>query len=255
MKGWLQFFVSGLMLVQSAQVSACEFRFAAEVEFPPHLIQDKDLRWHGQSVELLQALATKVGCKIDFRSSPWVRSLLQLKTGELDVISHLYHNAERDKDYYFIGPHHLEAIWLIGKPADFTGLKNLSDLSTIKPAGRIAVLNGAYYGENFAALSKEPAFAAQLVTISSIQDKLALLNANRVDAILEDRSVLHFWQRENRKQAHSYQPILQVYEAPVYFGFSKKSISKTQFEALQRAWKEIAQDQTIQTIQSRYQLR
>lgn len=255
MKGWLQFVISGLILAYTVQSSACELRFAAEVEFPPHLIQDQDLRWHGQSVELLQALAAKVGCQIDFRSSPWVRSLLQLKTGELDVISHLYHNAEREKDYYFVGPHHLEAIWLIGKPADFSGLKRLVDLTAIKPSGRIAVLNGAYYGEDFAALRTSPAFSAQLVTISSIQDKLALLNANRVDAILEDRTVLHYWQRENRKQAHFYQPILPVYEAPVYFGFSKKTISPAQYQALQRAWKEMVQDQTIQTIQSRYQLR
>lgn len=253
MKGWPKSVLALLCVAFSLQATACQLRFAAETDFPPHLIKNNEQHWHGQTAELLQALAAKVGCNIDYRSSPWLRSLMQLKSGELDVISHLYRNTECEKDYYFLGPHHLEAIWLIGKVADFKDVRTLTDTIHLKPAPRIAVLNGAYYGEDFAAVQRNPGFAALLVPISSIQDKLALLNADRVDAILEDRSVLHYWQHHKQKSADLYQPIVQVYQAPVYFGFSKKSISAAEFAKLQQAWLAMEKDQTVRSIQQRYQ--
>lgn len=242
-----------LWLTLSNHSAACHLRFAAENDFPPHLIQTPNQQWQGQSVELLQALASRVGCSLEFRSSPWLRSLAQLKTGELDVISHLYRTPAREQEYYFIGPHHQEAIWLIGRREFFETAPTLADTPNLVPTPRIAVLNGAYYGDAFAALSQQPRFAAQLVPISSIQDKLALLNAGRVDAILEDRSVLGYWQQHHAKQAEQYRPIWLIYQAPVYFGFSKKSISPSQFQQLQQAWQQLEQTHQIQAIQQRYQ--
>lgn len=236
----------------SFTAAACQWRFAAENDFPPHLIQVNEQHWQGQTVELLQALAAKAQCQIKFVSSPWLRSLVQLKNGELDVISHLYKNSEREKDYYFLGPHHLEGIWLIGKPEQFKGVHQLTDTLALNPKPRIAVLNGAYYGETFARTQRDANFAAQLVPISSIQDKLALLNAGRVDAILEDSSVLQYWQHHKAKNAALYQPIVLVYQAPVYFGFSKKTISAEQFAKLEAAWQQLVDAQAVQQIQQRY---
>lgn len=252
MKGWL-FVLCSLLLASRAIAAPCQLRFAAENDFPPHLIRDDDAHWHGQSVELLQALAAKVGCQVQFVSSPWLRALVQLKTGELDVISHFYKNTDREKDFYFIGPHHQEGIWLIGQPHDFQQVHTITDTKALQPKRRIAVLNGAYYGETFERYRRDPNFAAQLVPISSIQDKLALLNAGRVDGILEDRSVLRYWQQHKAKQAHRYQPIVLVYQAPVYFGFSKTSISPALFAKLQAAWQQLEAEHVIETLQQRYQ--
>lgn len=253
LKGWPLIIVGLVLSCISHVAAACQWRFAAENDFPPHLIKVNDQQWRGQSVELLQALAGKVGCDIQFVSSPWLRSLVQLKTGELDVISHFYKNTDREKDYYFIGPHHLEGIWLIGRPELFKQVQSLTDTLALNPRPRIAVLHGAFYGENFSRIQRDANFTAQLVPISSIQDKLALLNADRVDAILEDSSVLRYWQKHQAKNAALYQPIVQVYKAPVYFGFSKKTISAEQFARIQQAWQQLVDDQTVQDIQKKYQ--
>lgn len=253
MKGWSLVVVGVALSCISHIATACQWRFAAENDFPPHLIKVNDQHWRGQTVELLQALAAKVQCQVKFVSSPWLRSLVQLKNGELDVISHLYKNTEREKDYYFLGPHHLEGIWLIGRPEQFQQVHTLTDTLTLTPKPRIAVLNGAYYGETFSRTLRDANFAAQLVPISSIQDKLALLNAGRVDAILEDNSVLKYWQQHKAKNAALYQPIVQVYQAPVYFGFSKKTISAEQFAKLQLAWQQLVDAQTVQQIKQNYQ--
>ncbi|HEX5793744.1 MAG TPA: transporter substrate-binding domain-containing protein, partial [Rheinheimera sp.] len=118
----------------------------------------------------------------------------------------------------------------------------------------IAVLHGAYYGEEFARLSQHPALQRQLVVISSIQDKLALLRAGRVNAILEDISVLQYWQQHHYADAQRYQPLLKVYQSPVYFGFSKTSLSAQQLTKLADAWQRLYQQGELSAIYQKYQI-
>lgn len=240
------------MLFYSAVTQACVLRVAAETDFPPHLIL-KEQGWQGQSVELLQLLATEVGCDLQFINSPWLRSLAQIKSGELDLVSHLSFSEARKSDFAFIGPHHIESIWLIGNPKKLPALSRFDDLSHKVDLGRIAELNGAYYGEDFASLKQTEFFARQLVSISSIQDKLLLLEAGRVNAILEDVSVLEYWQKNKYKNANNYQPLVLVYQSPVYFGFSKKSLSKPMLVKLQQAWQKLYEEGAIDQIVRRYQ--
>lgn len=238
--------------VQAAPAEPCKLRMSAETDFPPHLIQ-QDQHWTGLSVELMQKLATKVGCELVFINSPWLRSLQLSEAGELDVLSHLSYNAERQSHFAFIGPHHIEAIYLIGAP-NLPPLHNLTELTETVDLGRIAALHGAYYGEQFSQLMQSPYFARQLVSISSIQDKLALLRANRVNAILEDISVLRYWQQHGYPQAEQYQPLLKVYESPVYFGFSKTSLTPGQITELANAWQQLHEQGELTQIYQKYQI-
>lgn len=244
--------LAALALFYSGLTQACVLRMAAETDFPPHLIL-KGQDWQGQSVGLLRALAKEVGCELEFINSPWLRSLAQIKSGELDLVSHLSYSEARKTDFAFIGPHHIESIWLIGDPAKLPKVSALKDLAHEVDLGRIAELNGAYYGEEFELLKQNPFFARQLVSISSIQDKLALLEAGRVNAILEDESVLQYWQTHQYKNAKKYQPLVLVYQSPVYFGFSKKTLSRPMLLKLQQAWQKLYQQGDINKIVKGYQ--
>lgn len=240
------------ILLYSGLAHACVLRMAAETNFPPYLLL-KDQSWQGQTVELAQLLATEVGCELQLVDIPWLRALAQIKTGELDFVSHLSYSDARKKDFSFVGPHHMESMWLIGDPAKLPKFKALKDLGENVDLGRIAELIGAYYGEEFALLKQNPFFARQLVSISSIQDKLALLEAGRVNAILEDDTVLHYWQNQKYKNAEKYHPLVLVYQSPVYFGFSKNTLSKPMLIKLQKAWQKLYEQGDITKVVQRYQ--
>lgn len=244
--------LAAVALFYSDITQACVLRMAAETNFPPYQ-QLKQQSWQGQTVELARLLATEVGCDLHFVDIPWLRSLAQIKSGELDVVSHMSYSEARRRDFAFVGPHHIESMWLIGNPDKLPKVSALKDLTETVDLGRIAELNGAYYGEEFAQLKQNPFFARQLVSISSIQDKLALLEAGRVNAILEDGSVLHYWQSQNYKNAEKYRPLLLVYRSPVYFGFSKKSLSKAMLIKLQKAWQKLYDQGVIEKTVERYQ--
>jgi polar amino acid transport system substrate-binding protein len=236
-----------------ATAQPCTLRMSAETDFPPHLIQ-QNTQWTGLSVELMQHLAAAVDCQLVFINSPWLRALQLSEQGDLDVLSHLSYSEQRKQHYAFIGPHHIEAIYLVGDPDKLPVATTLAALAGDIDYGSIATLHGAYYGETFSELSTQPGFARQLVSISSIQDKLALLRAGRVNAILEDISVLHYWQQHQYPDAERYQPLLKVYESPVYFGFSKASLSAEKLQQLADAWQQLHQQGVLAGIYQKYQI-
>ncbi len=240
-------------LLVGATEPGCTLRMSAETDFPPHLIQQQQ-QWTGLSVELMQRLALELNCELVFINSPWLRALQMSAQGELDVLSHLSVSNERRVQFAFIGPHHIESIYLVGDPGEISAPASLQQLADGVDLGSIATLHGAYYGEEFSRLSQQPTFARQLVSISSIQDKLALLRAKRVKAILEDVSVLHYWQQHHYPDAERYQPLLKVYESPVYFGFSKASLKESQLKQIAEAWQRLYQQGELNAIYQKYQI-
>ncbi len=231
----------------------CTLRMSAETDFPPHLIKQND-RWSGLSVELMQRLASEVNCTLEFVHSPWLRALQLSEHGELEILSHLSVSEARKAQFAFIGPHHIESIYLVGDPDKLPVATSLKQLTEGTDFGSIATLHGAYYGDKFIQLSQHPALQQQLVNISSIQDKLALLRAGRVNAILEDISVLRYWQQHHYPDAERYQPLLKVYESPVYFGFSKVSLTTEQLQQLADAWQRLFQTGELASIYQKYQI-
>ncbi|WP_372625924.1 substrate-binding periplasmic protein [Arsukibacterium sp.] len=254
MRPFLLLFFALLMTPVAATATSCTLRMSAETDFPPHLIKQQQ-QWTGLSVELMQRLAQELDCELTFIHSPWLRAIQLSEQGELDVISHFSFSEARKAHFAFIGPHHIESIYLVGDPNKLAASTKLEEITSNSDFGSIATLHGAYYGEKFDQLSQQPAFARQLVSISSIQDKLALLRANRVDAILEDISVLQYWQTHDYPDANRYQPLLSVYESPVYFGFSRASLSPSQLKNIANTWQRLHQQGEFVAIYNKYDIK
>lgn len=240
-----------LLLLWLPQAMACNLRLGVETHFPPHIIQT-ETGWSGLSVELLQRLASEVGCNVSLVESPWLRAMRQIDRGELDVISHLTYSSERQQRFAFIGPHHLEQIFLVADPTAIAELNSVEQLLSEVDLNAIAMLDGAYYGEEFARLQAHPGLQRQLVYISNSLDKMALLNAGRVNAVLEDLSVLRYWQIEETNTPMRYQPLLAIHQGPVYFGFNKKTVSAEQLLQLSSAWQQLYKSGELASIVARY---
>lgn len=237
-----------------SQAIACQLRLGVETHFPPHIIQTEQ-GWSGLSIELMQRLAREIECDVVLVESPWLRAMRQIDQGELDVISHLTFSPERQQRFAFIGPHHLEQIYLVADPAVIPALTTIEQLTEDVDLTAIAMLEGAYYGEEFARLQRQPGLKRQLVYIANNLDKMALLNAGRVNAVLEDISVLRYWQSEHSSTSMRYQPLLAIHKGPVYFGFNKKTLSEEQLKQLNTAWQKLHSNGELAAIVAHYQQR
>ena len=235
------------------KTAPCQLKLGFE-SWEPYQYVGLEQKASGLDIEIVQAVAGRMNCTLVLQHGTWQELLGQFRQGQLDVLSHLSFSEQRKQQFAFIGPHHTEAIYLVGDPAALPASSQLSDLIDKVDYGRIAVLHGAYYGEEFAQLSQQPALQRQLVVISSIQDKLALLRAGRVNAILEDISVLHYWQQHHYPDAGQYQPLLKVYESPVYFGFSKAALPASTLARLAQAWQRLYQQGELTAIYQKYHI-
>ncbi|KKO48697.1 amino acid ABC transporter substrate-binding protein [Arsukibacterium sp. MJ3] len=244
-----------LLLISSlSHAASCTLSLGIETHFPPHIIKTKN-GWSGLSVELMQRLAVEVGCEVILIESPWRRSMRLIAQGKLDVISHLTFSPERQQRFAFIGPHHLEHIYLVADPAAIPAVTSLEQLTQDVDLTDIAMLDGAYYGEHFATLQAQAGLRRQLVYIGNNLDKMALLKAGRVNAVLEDLSVLRYWQADKTSTAGRFQPLLEVHQGPVYFGFNKATLSTEQLGQLANAWQQLHRSGELSNIVSRYQQR
>lgn len=240
-------------LLLSLPASGCVLRMGIETSFAPYIIQQGS-SWRGVNVELLQRLAQEVDCKLEFIHSPWLRSLRLIEQGELDVLSHLSYNDERSKSFAFIGPHQLEQIYLVGLAQAFSGLTSVSQLRKSGTSGIIALLNGAYYGEELDAVLNDAKNRTRFVFIRGNEDKQALLLNGRVHGVLEDIAAYHYWKKQSDLPTEAYLPLFPVYQSPVFFGFNRKTLSSIQLIRLQQAWQKLYADGTLQAILQRYQL-
>jgi ABC-type amino acid transport substrate-binding protein len=242
--------VLALLLWSTASTAAqtCVLRFALDTPFPPHIILD-EAEPHGLNVRMLQALAAEVGCELRLVKSPWARALKLMQQGEIEVISQLSYNPERGKDLYFIGPHHQERMWLIADPTTQPALQQLADLQHWPAGWLLAMLNGGYFGEQFRQLQSDVHFKRHLLPILSNQDKLALLNSGRVQAVLEEELA---WRWRVRQQPSPYQLMLLVHDNPVYFGFSRRSVSPQLAASLASGWQRLYQQGQLQQIRQHY---
>lgn len=227
----------------------CILRFALDTPFPPHILFAADGQPHGINVQMLQLLAAAVGCRVRFIRSPWARSVRLLQQGELDVISQLTFNPQRAETMAFIGPHLTERVLLIANPATVPPLQQLSDLTSWPLDVQVAVLNGAYFGEALQLLRDDPLQRQRFYPMVSNQDKLALLESGRVHAVLEEELA---WQFRTAGQPTSFQPLLLVHAAPVYFGFSRKSVSPELLQRLALAWQLLYQSGQLEQVRRKY---
>lgn len=241
-----------LSLIAATPATACSFRLGSELSFRP-FIDYKNDNWQGITMELLQMLVNDIGCTLEIIPSPWLRALRLVERGELDVLVHMTYSTERNKHFYFVGPHHLEEIYLIGAFNAFAGITRVEQLKN-HDNGIIAYLNGSYYGEELDELINSKHSNSVFVAIVSNQDKISLLLNNRVEGVLDDIMAFIAWRDELALQDKKLKPILKVYENPVYFGFNKKTVSAEQFVQLTKAWQLRFEDGSIQRILDKYQV-
>ena len=248
---YLALFLACLLLGLPAH--SCVLRMGIETSFAPYIIQQGN-SWRGVNVELLQRLAQEVECELEFIHSPWLRSLRLIEQGELDVLSHLSYNEERSKTFAFIGPHQLEKIYLVGLPQAFSGLSSVSQLRKAGTSGIIALLNGAYYGEELEAVLNDAKNRTRFVFIRGNEDKQALLLNGRVHGVLEDIAAYHYWKKQAGLPTIGLEPLFEVYRSPVYFGFNRHTLSPERLEQLAKAWQHLYDNGELGRIVQRYQL-
>ena len=239
-----------LTFYSQAKDSDCQFTVRAESEQNnSNFISHNTNQLSRQSYALLDALAAKVSCKIIPQPIPFSRSLKMLEAGTLSVISGMSKTAEREKFSYFIGPYHNERIVVVGNNELKGIVTNLGQI--LKLNVPISVTQGAFYGAQWErALDTDPTLKTRIAYLAENQQKFSMLMSNRVAMSLEDERVVDelLGQDSFKKRLAK---LFVLHENPVYFAFSKKAVSETQYKRLDQHWQQMVQSGEVKAIQDK----
>jgi polar amino acid transport system substrate-binding protein len=239
-----------MLIVLSRPAYSCELTFAVSSEFPPYHILQPDHTWGGLSVELFRLLAEEANCQVKVIDVPWVRTLELLRKGKIDAVSNYSFNEQRQQYSYFIGPHAIERIVLIVHNKFAHLLQNNEDLKNFP--GLIGKTQGTYYGDELETLVHGNELKTNLVNITSNANRVGMIAKGRVDAILEEETVAQYFYKIGIFDEQILVQKLSFSENPIYFGFSRQSLSEERIQQLRSAWLRVKQNNKFTAVYEKY---
>jgi len=223
-----------LLITFSDLIWGCDLVVRIE-DYAAQSHRDENLQWKGIDIELTKALLHQAGCSYRFVPVPWGRALKMLEVGELDVMLSVSKTSERTKFAHFVGPQRIEKIKIVSKANPAIVVSSFSDILKIPlPLG---IQEGAYYGDSFNAFTETLTPADRyFFKVPNNDTKLSLLIKNRIFGFLEEQLNIEYEIRHELTPKDVFIHPVIVNQAPVYFAFSKASVSKDQLKTIERAF-------------------
>lgn len=239
-----------ILFLSSCSLFACDLTVRLE-EYSAQS-QIKHNKWQGLDVELTQLLLDEAKCRYTFEALPWGRSLKLLADGQIDMMLTVSKTPERTAYAHFIGPQRQETLVFASKQMN-NEVSSFDKLFALPLP--FAVQRGAFYGEAFEhALNRDPSRKQQVIFVTDNQSKVALLKSNRISGYLEAKLNIIFEMEHVDELADLQIHPLVVNQAPVYYAFSKKSVSKRTLIKLSEAYYRLKKQNKFKKLLAKYQL-
>ncbi|WP_409422814.1 transporter substrate-binding domain-containing protein [Pseudaeromonas sp. ZJS20] len=237
---------AGLLLLGGA-AAACERPLSVGYDqWPPYHYRQADGQMAGFAIEVLEGVAKRMGCALQYKERPWRRVLLEVEAGTTDVAMEAYYNDERARIASFSEPYNPSSAHLWVRQGSQLPQ---SDLKLLVESGfRLGVTKSFFYGPQMQGLRHH----ANVEEVEDEQQNYAKLLKGRLDGFLGDTLATR-WAIDHQGLANQIQRAdLVVYQAPAAFMLSKKSVSPAQVSAFNQALLAMKQDGSYQAILDRY---
>jgi polar amino acid transport system substrate-binding protein len=236
-------------IFSSAVYSSCDMSLAVD-SYPPYQTQVEG-KWQGLDIELAIALSQQMKCELTIKQSPWKRSLHLLQNGRIDMMVSVSKTPQRQGFTYFVGPVRQEIVALVINTGAAIKITALADLAKLDK--KIGIINGAYYGQSFTKkYEKDRQFKDQFEVSNNTQDNIKKLAARRISGFLNDPFyIADLIRKQKVTEPLSFHSFV-INQDPVYFGFSKKSISEKRLLQIQRAFEQLQENGKLDSIRKKY---
>ncbi|WP_349921400.1 substrate-binding periplasmic protein [Aeromonas veronii] len=174
----------------------------------------------GFAVDYLNAIATRLGCRLTYVERPWKRVLQDLEQGRLDIAMEAYFYEDRARYAWFSKAYNPGRTRLWVRSADMDDTPDLR--RWLAKGHQLGVTKEFYYGSGVTALLQD--YRHQVSAVNDAQN-YRKLQLRRIDGFLGD-SLATPWglKREGLEKGISPHG-MSVYEMPTYFMLSKQTLS------------------------------
>ncbi|WP_284151722.1 transporter substrate-binding domain-containing protein [Desulfofustis limnaeus] len=153
---------------------------AAEIDYPPFSLLDREGRADGFSVQLLRSALAAMGREASFRIGPWQEVRGWLETGEVEALPLVGQTPEREELFDFTFPY----MSLHGAIVVRQGTDDIEDLHDLR-GKQVAVMRG----DNAEEFLRRENLGYSIVTTSTFEEALQELSSGLHDAVVIQRLV------------------------------------------------------------------
>ncbi len=207
----------------------------------------------GLDIDLISAIMGNIDMKTSFKEMPWKRHLTLLEGGSVHIAAGASKTSEREAYAHFSDPYRTEAMVLYirkGESKNYADFKTLDQLPQVNFT--IGVVNGYYYGENYAELIKDAAFKAKTEAVNKNELNIKKVVGGRIDGFLMDPAVATARLKEmNLLDKLEIFPV-EIYEDEVHVMFSKKSTDPSVVAAFNESLKTLKANGSYLKIMNKY---
>lgn len=229
MLAWVGLF---LLLLSCLPVSAASSLCPAEPitiawhDYEPYAYLNKgESLPSGDDIRLIVNVLDVMGCEYRFTYLTWLRTLSELKSGNIEIAPFAYITPERLMFLDFSDPYRTEKVrlFVLADNANKWPIFNLSELSSY--GIRVAADKHTWYGDEFAqAISRD--HRGQYVHVHSTIKRVKMLLAGHVKAIVGDPKTIRLHSEKMNVLEKIAEHPYQIYEESVHFALRKNYFSQ-----------------------------
>lgn len=204
----------------------------------------------GVDIEIVNAIADRMGCSVAYRKMPWSRLLESISAGEADFAVQANYTADRASFAYYSDPYLPYQTRLIVESGERTDYPNLA--AFLSEGNTIGIVQGYDYGNDANALLDRDRYADQIVEGYSVGAHVKPLVRGRIDGVIAERFV--FAHEAGKADVRDDIAItdLTVTSVQTYAIFSRASVSRATVEAFNTAMAKVKENGTFDAIVQRY---
>jgi polar amino acid transport system substrate-binding protein len=240
-----------LALLAAADCAACT-RTVRWFDDPPYSFRQADGQIGGFDADLAREVLRRTGCAIKFVNMPWARALVELESGNLDVLPGTFHSQKRARYAHFSIPIQQTPNVLFLSPAAATKYQPATLAELGGTPFRLGVQIGVSYGEHFEALKATPAFHDNLVPVTLRRNAWRMMQMGRIDGMIADEASAAVELRQLGLEQILLPSNIVVPTDPVMFAFSKASVQPAFVAAFNKQLQDMITSGQYRKLRERY---
>lgn len=245
MKTRVLFFVAVLLLLTPSAVFAMDTLVVATDYWPPFRIKGEE-GLTGIDVDIMHQIGKRMGVRVEFHVEPWARCLLDMESGQVDLMTGLAKIPERQRYIAYASPSYYECAPAFYERTSRQGppIRSYDDLKDVT----IGFTRGSAYFEPFDS-------DTTLFKVSGTNENqlLKMLADNRLDVIIgTDCQVEYDLAQLDLMQSIRKTPYQPDKSVTLYIGISRQSPLLKRLGEVERIIEEMIRDGSIRTIAQKY---
>jgi len=238
-------------LVQQKAVASCELILGWD-PWEPYQYLTPDNQVKGLEIELIQSMASQVGCSVKFEQGEWVDLLESLQMGKIDMLGGASKTEAREIFAHFSIPYRHESfiLYLLTENIEHYAEKSIFELMDEK--FRLGITEDYIYGDAIAVIQDKEIYQSQIVTVPITEVNYYNLIQNNIDGFLEDPFVAGYTIKRKGLSSKISASGIKVHSGDVSIMFSKKSIKPERVEQFNIALDSIRDSGEYKKILDKY---